>query len=60
MLGVPKTGGPIFGRFPCLRYKITDIKFYYPGEVPGNEWTRRWNKNSMDSIHGLCNKYIEI
>ncbi|POR32979.1 Uncharacterized protein TPAR_06826 [Tolypocladium paradoxum] len=61
-------------RFPCLRYKITDIKLYYSGEVPGSEWTRRWNTNSVDPIHdwassvikvvriseGLCNKYIEL
>ncbi|PNY28529.1 Uncharacterized protein TCAP_01549 [Tolypocladium capitatum] len=61
-------------RFPCLRYKITDIKLYHPGEIPGNEWTRRWNNNIVDPIHnwasteirviriseGLCNKYIEL
>ncbi|KND92033.1 hypothetical protein TOPH_03259 [Tolypocladium ophioglossoides CBS 100239] len=61
-------------RFPCLRYKITDIKLYHPGEIPSNEWTRRWNNNTVDPIHnwasgeikvvriseGLCNKYIEL
>jgi hypothetical protein len=38
------------GRFPCLRYKITDIRMYKPGPVPGYEWTRRWNNNISDPI----------
>ncbi|KAH0595968.1 hypothetical protein MHUMG1_06518 [Metarhizium humberi] len=38
------------GRFPCLRYKITDIRLFKPGQVPGYEWTRRWNNNISDPI----------
>jgi hypothetical protein len=38
------------GRFPCLRYKLTDIRMYKPGPVPGFEWTRRWNHNISDPI----------
>lgn len=38
------------GRFPCLRYKITDIRLYKPGQVPGYEWTRRWSNNISDPI----------
>ncbi|KAI8961857.1 hypothetical protein F5Y11DRAFT_209978 [Daldinia sp. FL1419] len=29
-------------RMPCLRYKITDVKLFKPGNVKGYEWTRRW------------------
>jgi hypothetical protein len=38
------------GRFPCLRYKITDIRLYKPGQVPGYEWTRRWNNSISDPV----------
>ncbi|PTD13522.1 hypothetical protein FCULG_00003164, partial [Fusarium culmorum] len=38
------------GRFPCLRYKITDIRLFKPGQVPGYEWTRRWTNNISDPI----------
>lgn len=62
------------GRFPCLRYKITDIRLFKPGQVPGYEWTRRWNNNISDPIQnwasdelktiyiseGLSNKYVKI
>ncbi|KAF7546368.1 hypothetical protein G7Z17_g8486 [Cylindrodendrum hubeiense] len=62
------------GRFPCLRYKITDIRLFKPGQVPGFEWTRRWNNNISDPIQnwasedlktiyisdGLSNKCVEV
>ncbi|KAF4463562.1 hypothetical protein FALBO_9615 [Fusarium albosuccineum] len=62
------------GRFPCLRYKITDIRLFKPGQVPGYEWTRRWNNNISDPIQnwasderrtifvsaGLSNKFVEV
>ncbi|KAK7397609.1 hypothetical protein QQX98_013020 [Neonectria punicea] len=62
------------GRFPCLRYKITDIRLYKPGQVPGFEWTRRWNNNISDPIQnwasedlktiyisdGLSNRCVEV
>lgn len=38
------------GRFPCLRYKITDVRLSKPGQVPGYEWTRRWVNNISDPI----------
>lgn len=62
------------GRFPCLRYKITDIRLFKPGQVPGFEWTRRWNNNISDPIQnwasedlktifisdGLSNRFVEV
>ncbi|KAM0564300.1 hypothetical protein ACHAPJ_000510 [Fusarium lateritium] len=62
------------GRFPCLRYKITDIRLFKPGQVPGYEWTRRWTNNISDPIQnwasgelktiylseGLSNKYVKV
>lgn len=38
------------GRFPCLRYKITDVKLYKLGQVPGYEWTKRWSSTISDPI----------
>ncbi|KAI1266794.1 hypothetical protein F5Y18DRAFT_416103 [Xylariaceae sp. FL1019] len=38
-------------RLPCLRYKITEVKlFKKPGQVPGYEWTQRWQKGVTDDI----------
>ncbi|KAI2470016.1 hypothetical protein F4781DRAFT_197726 [Annulohypoxylon bovei var. microspora] len=37
-------------RMPCLRYKITDVKLFKPGNVKGYEWTRRWIENIPDDI----------
>ncbi|EFY90888.1 hypothetical protein MAC_03004 [Metarhizium acridum CQMa 102] len=51
------------GRFPCLRYKITDIRLFKPGQVPGYEWTRRWNNNISDPIQKWASpdvKFIRI
>ncbi|KAF4988264.1 hypothetical protein FGRMN_9868 [Fusarium graminum] len=63
------------GRFPCLRYKITDIRLFKPGQVPGYEWTRRWTNNISDPIQswatneeprfiylseGLSNKFVRV
>ncbi|CAJ0545933.1 Ff.00g094060.m01.CDS01 [Fusarium sp. VM40] len=63
------------GRFPCLRYKITDIRLFKPGQVPGYEWTRRWTNNISDPIQswatneeprviylseGLSNKFVKV
>ncbi|KAM0359097.1 hypothetical protein ACHAP4_003999 [Fusarium culmorum] len=62
------------GRFPCLRYKITDIRLFKPGQVPGYEWTRRWTNNISDPIQswateeprtiylsgGLSNKCVKV
>ncbi|KAG5925818.1 hypothetical protein E4U42_003905 [Claviceps africana] len=51
------------GRFPCLRYKITDIRLFKPGQVPGYEWTRRWTNNISDPIQKWASpevKFIRI
>lgn len=51
------------GRFPCLRYKITDIQLFKPGQVPGYEWTRRWTNNISDPIQKWASsdvKFIRI
>ncbi|ORY65861.1 uncharacterized protein BCR38DRAFT_483535 [Pseudomassariella vexata] len=37
-------------RLPCLRYKITDVKLFKPGQVKGHEWTRRWTEGIADDI----------
>jgi len=38
------------GNFPCLRYKISEVKLYKQGQVPGHEWSMRWNKNTSEPI----------
>ncbi|RYC64825.1 hypothetical protein CHU98_g1373 [Xylaria longipes] len=37
-------------RMPCLRYKITDVRLFKPGQVKGHEWTRRWVEGVPDDI----------
>ncbi|KAI0486064.1 hypothetical protein F4859DRAFT_511064 [Xylaria cf. heliscus] len=37
-------------RMPCLRYKITDVRLFKPGQVKGHEWTRRWTEGVPDDI----------
>ncbi|KAM4059049.1 hypothetical protein HRG_008080 [Hirsutella rhossiliensis] len=48
------------GRFPCLRYKITDMKLYKPGQVPGYEWTRRWTNSITDPIQKWASSEVKI
>ncbi|PHH81697.1 hypothetical protein CDD83_3505 [Cordyceps sp. RAO-2017] len=48
------------GRFPCLRYKITDMKLYKPGQVPGYEWTRRWTNSITDPIQKWASPDVKI
>jgi hypothetical protein len=43
-------------KLPCLRYKITEIKLFKPGQVPGMEWTRRWSNNTIDDISTWASK----
>ncbi|KAI1390162.1 uncharacterized protein F4822DRAFT_226236 [Hypoxylon trugodes] len=43
------TGAKVW-RMPCLRYKITDVKLFKPGNVKGYEWTRRWIEGIPDDI----------
>ncbi|KAK3394467.1 hypothetical protein B0H63DRAFT_499022 [Podospora didyma] len=37
-------------RLGCLRWKITDVKLFKPGQVKGYEWTKRWDNNVVDDI----------
>ncbi|KAG5964429.1 hypothetical protein E4U57_005315 [Claviceps arundinis] len=65
-----ETGGPCLtclkvvnakaGRFPCLRYKITDIKLFKSGQVPGFEWTQRWANNITDPIQKWASTEIKV
>ncbi|KAL7946408.1 hypothetical protein V8C42DRAFT_35794 [Trichoderma barbatum] len=47
-------------RLPCLRYKITDMMLYKPGQVPGYEWTQRWNKSNSDPIQLWASHDIKV
>ncbi|CEJ90490.1 hypothetical protein VHEMI06276 [[Torrubiella] hemipterigena] len=47
------------GRFPCLRYKITDVMLYKQGQVPGYEWTQRWNNSISDPIQRWASPEIK-
>ncbi|OAA33000.1 hypothetical protein AAL_00465 [Moelleriella libera RCEF 2490] len=38
------------GGLPCLRYKITEVRLFKSGQVPGFEWTNRWIDNISDNI----------
>ncbi|KAK3336155.1 hypothetical protein B0T19DRAFT_395938 [Cercophora scortea] len=37
-------------RLECLRWKITDVKLFKPGQVAGLEWTKRWRDSVLDDI----------
>ncbi|KAK3328841.1 hypothetical protein B0H66DRAFT_571609 [Apodospora peruviana] len=37
-------------RLSCLRWKITDVKLFKPGQVQGHEWTKRWKDSVVDDI----------
>lgn len=37
-------------RLSCLRWKITDVRLYKPGQVKGHEWTNRWRDSVVDNI----------
>jgi hypothetical protein len=34
----------------CLRWKITDVRLFKPGQVKGHEWTSRWQDTVVDDI----------
>lgn len=48
------------GRFPCLRYKITDVRLNKPGQVPGYEWTRRWANSVSEPIQKWASSETKI
>jgi hypothetical protein len=35
---------------PCFRYKVTEIRLFKPGQVPGFEWTERWPDKKLKNI----------
>ncbi|KAL1884291.1 hypothetical protein VTK73DRAFT_3275 [Phialemonium thermophilum] len=37
-------------RLSCLRWKITDVRLFKPGQVKGYEWTDRWKDSVIDDI----------
>lgn len=37
-------------RLACLRWKITEISLFKPGQVKGLEWTSRWQDSVVDDI----------
>ena len=37
-------------RLSCLRWKITDVSLFKPGQVKGHEWTNRWKDSVVDDI----------
>ncbi|KAI1805004.1 hypothetical protein F4811DRAFT_561434 [Daldinia bambusicola] len=47
-------------RMPCLRYKITDVKLFKPGNVKGYEWTRRWIEGIPDDISQWASSETKI
>lgn len=47
-------------RLPCLRYKISDVRLYKPGQVPGYEWTKRWNNSDPDPVQKWMSSDIRI
>jgi hypothetical protein len=49
-----------FSKLPCLRYKITDIRLFKPGQVPGMEWTHRWSNNKLNDISTWSSREVKI
>lgn len=35
---------------PCVRYKITEIRLFKRGQVPGFDWTQRWPDLKLKDI----------
>jgi hypothetical protein len=35
---------------PCVRYKITEIRLFKPGPLPGTTWTERWLDKKLTDI----------
>jgi hypothetical protein len=50
-------------KLPCLRWKLTDIRIFRPGQALGFEWTARWSDSVLEDIsiwaHGKP-KTIEV
>ncbi|PHH64553.1 hypothetical protein CDD81_4332 [Ophiocordyceps australis] len=43
-------------RFPCVRYKVTEVKLFKPGQVVGFEWTRRWLGSGRQPINAWASR----
>jgi hypothetical protein len=37
-------------KLPCLRYKITEIRLFKPGQTTRLEWTQRWPDKKLKDI----------
>lgn len=35
---------------PCVRYKITEIRIFKPGQLPELQWTQRWPDSKLKDI----------
>lgn len=35
----------------CIRYRITDIRLYKTGQVPGLEWSQRWSNRTLKEMN---------
>lgn len=47
-------------RLPCLRYKITDVQLFKPGQVRGFEWTRRWHDSIVENISNWASDEVKV
>ncbi|KAL2023444.1 hypothetical protein VTK56DRAFT_2440 [Thermocarpiscus australiensis] len=47
-------------RLSCLRWKITDVRLYKPGQVKGHEWTNRWKDGAIDDIRSWESSQVRI
>lgn len=44
----------------CVRYKITDVRLYKPGQVPGLEWTSRWTSRTLKDINTWASSETKV
>lgn len=47
-------------RMPCLRYKISEVKLFKPGQVKGHEWTKRWAEGIADDISQWASTELRV
>lgn len=39
----------------CIRYKVTDVRLYKLGQVPGLEWSQRWSNRTLKDMTTWAN-----
>lgn len=39
----------------CIRYRITDVRLYKMGQVPGLEWSQRWTSRALKEMGTWAN-----